>query len=427
MSLSGVKRFVKNNKVLAPIAYKVKGKMEENTAAEKTVDVNIPEVMPISARRDDSYSGSLRINIICPSVDKKHVFGGIATALDFFKKLGAACKADLRIIVTDAQVDRANMISLPEYEVIDCEAVSSASHQIVPFASRYNKTIPVAANDVFVCTGWWTVVNIYDTLKWQAKTYAIEEKPIIYLIQDYEPGFYAWSSRYMMADSTYRFDIKTIAVFNSKLLKDYFDENGYTFYKSFCFDPIINAGLKKYIQSYNGGIERKKQIIIYGRPSVARNAFELIIAALKEWSLKYEKASEWRVISAGENFKDIDLYNGMKVSSLGKLSIEDYAKTMLETSVGISLMVSPHPSYPPLEMSTFGIKTITNCYGSKDLSSFNENIVSLKNCSTNTLCETLMKLCDGYSKEGGAVKTDTEYFEREDIFTEIIEEIKKLL
>lgn len=42
---------------------------------------------------------------------------------------------------------------------------------------------------------------------------------------------------------------------------------------------------------------------------------------------------------------------------------------MLDTYAGISLMSSPHPSYPPLEMSVFGIKVITNNYSNKDLSS----------------------------------------------------------
>ena len=30
-------------------------------------------------------------------------------------------------------------------------------------------------------------------------------------------------------------------------------------------------------------------------------------------------------------------------------------------------MLSPHPSYPPLEMAEAGVTTITNCYGGKDL------------------------------------------------------------
>lgn len=75
----------------------------------------------------------------------------------------------------------------------------------------------------------------------------------------------------------------------------------------------------------------------------------------------------------------------MKVKSIGKVSLQEYARVMLESKIGISLMVSPHPSYPPLEMSSFGMKVITNKYDNKDLSGFNDNMISLDNCSAATV------------------------------------------
>lgn len=39
-------------------------------------------------------------------------------------------------------------------------------------------------------------------------------------------------------------------------------------------------------------------------------------------------------------------------------------------------MVSPHPSYPPLEMAANGIKVLTNTYENKDLSTLHENLES---------------------------------------------------
>jgi O-antigen biosynthesis protein len=55
--------------------------------------------------------------------------------------------------------------------------------------------------------------------------------------------------------------------------------------------------------------------------------------------------------------------------------------------------VSPHPSYPPLEMASFGVKVITNDYDSKNLSETNNNIYSLREISTKTLSELLDRLC----------------------------------
>ena len=40
------------------------------------------------------------------------------------------------------------------------------------------------------------------------------------------------------------------------------------------------------------------------------------------------------------------------------------------SAIGISLMVSPHPSYPPLEMAHLGMLVLTNGFGAKDLSTW---------------------------------------------------------
>ena len=81
---------------------------------------------------------------------------------------------------------------------------------------------------------------------------------------------------------------------------------------------------------------------------------------------------------------------------MGKLSIEEYAKILQESYAGISLMVSPHPSYPPLEMSVFDVKVITNSYGNKNISDFSENIISIDNMSPAHIAYELKQVCDQY-------------------------------
>ena len=84
--------------------------------------------------------------------------------------------------------------------------------------------------------------------------------------------------------------------------------------------------------------------------------------------------------------------------SLGKLSLEDYANRLRTTAVGISLMSSPHPSYPPLEMAHFGVKTLTNRYFCKDLSAAHENIVSLPDIAAETIADALAEACRRFEK-----------------------------
>ena len=383
----------------------------------------IPEIRPVNCRKS-SYSGKERLNLLIPSLDEQHVFGGIATALRFFEELRKECDYPARIIILDAPYVDKTSKAPSGYEVVTAEEDSAAFLQIIPFDNRKDKTIPIAKEDVFIATGWWTAYTIKDVINWQQKEFG-ESRPLLYCIQDYEPGFYSWSSRYLLADSTYRFEFPTYAVFNSEYLRSFMHKHGYQFAKEWCFDPILNPSLRKRLPD-EGEVAKKKQILIYGRPGTERNAFSLIVYALKDWAREYRSASEWIVYSAGEDHKDIDLGNSVTLKSLGKLSLEEYARVLKESYIGISLMVSPHPSYPPLEMATFGVKTITNRYENKDLASFSSNIISLEAVSPANISKELLTLCSEYDGKG-YIKYNSSYVEKEQEFGTITKEIAEAL
>ena len=384
----------------------------------------IPEIGRLSPRRTED-GAKLRLNLLIPSVDQQHVFGGIATAISFFQSLQQHSNWSARILVTDTAIVEKSSIKLDGYSLVDCMEESDEPLQLIGVADRYQKSLPVSGNDVFIATGWWTAYVVADVIRWQAETYG-KRHPLVYLIQDYEPGFYPWSSRYLMADSTYRMDIPTIAVMNSSLLEQFFEKNQYHFEKVLCFEPHLNASLQKFLPAEAASIAKKKQILVYGRPSVARNAFELIVYALKTWCSQQPDAADWTVLSAGERHDDVDLGGGIVLHSVGKLSLEEYAKLMLETYAGISLMVSPHPSYPPLEMAAFGIRTITNCYSNKDLASFSENIISLQSCSPLDIANKLCGICLGYTGYGMPIRSDFSV-DGEGQFDRIVGDLKELL
>lgn len=424
MNLVNVRNYLKHNRITGPICRKAKNFIVGNLGEGPVT--SIPEIEPMNARPLDELGDTLRLNILSPSVDKKHVFGGISTALKFYEDLGAKLGCPVRIIVTDAPVEWNNAVQVDGYKLVSASKDSLEARQVVPFCNRAGKTFPVGKNDIFLATAWWSAYNISEVMRWQADYYKQEMKPMLYMVQDYEPGFYPWSSRYLMADSTYKMDIPTVAIINSTLLKDHFENNGYKFARSYSFDPVLNDSLKEYLYVHEKDYKRKKQMLIYGRPSVERNALELIVASLKEWAKSYPKANEWTILSAGEAFGNIPITEELAIQSVGKLSLEEYGKTMLETSIGISLMVSPHPSYPPLEMSTFGIRTITNCYGSKDLSDFNENMISIQNCSQANIAAELINLCETYSEDGVIGKNDS-YLNSGNVFDEIVEDLAAYL
>ena len=94
-------------------------------------------------------------------------------------------------------------------------------------------------------TAWWTAYGIQSEYQRWVEKGELRPNPFLYFIQDYEPGFYPWSSRYMLADSTDRCEFRQIAIFNSHELRQFFDEKGYEFYQSYEFPPLLNDGLKK--------------------------------------------------------------------------------------------------------------------------------------------------------------------------------------
>ena len=414
------KRMIRNVVKKIPYAKTVYRALQESVT-ETPVSYGIPEITEMNMRALEGMK-DFRINLVIPSVNKVHAFGGISTAVTFFEALREKLQCKARVISVDAAVE--DIILSKAYEVAESDADSTADLQVVSFSDRYNKTIPVAENDVFVVTSWWTAYNTKNLIRQQNEIYGEKYRPIVYLIQDYEPGFYAWSSRYALAESTYKDSKNVFAVINSTELAEFMKHSGYNFAREYVFHPVFNEKIKKHLLAMPEKVEKKKKILVYGRPGVERNAFTLLVKALEKWVQSYDGAAEWEVLSAGEKHEDIPLGNQMALKSVGKLSLEQYAALLAETYAGVSLMVSPHPSYPPLEMAMFGIKTVTNTYANKDLSSFSENIFSVDSCTPERIAECLTEICQGYMDEV-PLKKDHPFIQEKSPFAGIVSSLEE--
>ena len=390
---------------------------------QKSVKVGVEAVRELHFRK--VQRGRKRLNLMLPSLNSEHVFGGIATALKCFETLADELEYDTRIVLIDAELNQEAVEKYEkQYKIVSASDESNAEHQIVSMVRRKGKTLPVSENDQFMFTSWWSAYIIQNEYKqWTGKGKLLP-KPFFYLIQDYEPGFYAWSSEYMLAESTYRCDYPQIAIFNSKELKEYFEKKGYHFFKEYCFSPVLNMVLKKNVQELDDTLYKRKQILVYGRPSVARNAFEIVVDSLRKWVAIQPGANSWTVLSAGEQHEPVYLGEGIYLNSLGKLTIEEYAKVLKESYAGISLMVSPHPSYPPLEMSVFYVQVITNSYGNKNISGFSENIVSVENVNPLQIARELKIICERYHTVVSHKPVNKEYTDTKEPFG-FIKELKE--
>jgi len=367
---------------------------------EEVVNTSVSESLPLACRDTElNDHSSFRLNLLVPALSQEHIFGGIATALSLFHTLRENYR-DARIILTDQQsFCHADNPSYTNWIIKSLEDEDIDGLVIIPAGDRHAKALPISARDRFIATAWWTAYIAKNIQNWQHSRYSLPtSSPYIYLIQDFEPGFYPWSSRYMMAEATYSNPGNTAAVFNTSTLKRFFENEGYHFENAFVFEPHLNEELRaRRLQAMQQ--EREKRVLIYGRPNVDRNAFEVIIMALRVWTAHSQESLDWEFISVGELHPVIELSNGKKLISKGKLSLEEYASEMGKAFLGISLMISPHPSYPPLEMAAFGVRVITNKYKNKDLSEFSDGIVSISSVSPETVVQALTQLTQQFARE----------------------------
>ena len=402
-------------------------RLRAKVSTVEPIPSSVGEVAPCTPRSEKRQGR--RLNLMLPSINKRHYFGGIHTAVLVYREL---CRYfdESRIILVDSEPDEDALARFGDHELVHCDEESSASRQIVPFNDRYGRTLPVDTGDHWLATAWWTAYAAQRVAEWQAKELGCY-RPIVYLIQDYEPGFYAWSSQSALAMSTYRKE-SDIGIFNTSLLRDYFSSQGFDYRNSVVFEPLLHDGLRLALERLRLGprVPRERVILTYARPGTPRNAFELLCEGLRKWGWTDARSAHWRVLAVGELDSDVDL-GPFVVRALGKLSIEQYADLLSTSAIGISLMVSPHPSYPPLEMDAFGMSVITNRFANKDLSASHDNIASLEAMTPESIALELgrqIDICESRNMHAGPLLEAHDVYlgESQDAFSDMIRSVAAL-
>jgi lipopolysaccharide biosynthesis protein len=347
------------------------------------------ETFPINITR--STSKNLRLNLIIPTIRPEYTYGGISTALKYaakqYKSLNAKCSnITLRVLVTSDQVELSHNTVIEKYFGFSAPVVNPSNDNdfncIVPLFHYRNTPLSLRTHDIYFSTAWWTSDLAIRLIKKQ-ETFFRRSYPNIYFIQDYEPGFYAWSKQSILAKSTYLYR-NQFAIYNSEELANFMSDK-YSFENSFYIPFELNDALKT--QSFP---TKDKTIFVYARPSVSRNLFDITVEALALWqgcnpdvNLKYE------IVFAGEEFDSLLVSHIENCQVGGKLSLQEYKDLLSRCSIGLSLMESPHPSYPPLELASFSCIAITNSYESKNLSRRSSRIISVDDPVPNKIKEAL--------------------------------------
>ncbi|WP_264050448.1 rhamnan synthesis F family protein [Methylobacterium flocculans] len=366
-------------------------KLLPNRSGEGPLVRSNPEIRPFTAVRSDIRRP--RLNLLIPTAERQIGYAGVSEALRLFDglaaKLGSAF--DLRIIGT--VVPFSNQIEIPTAAKITSLFSDHAddTYCVTDGTKRISECLSVREQDIFIATAWMTAVQVEDLIDQQSEMFQKERRKYVYLIQDYECGFYPWSTRSALAEGTYKNNTNAIKIVNTQILADFFISDGY-FRDAIVYNPPINERIRSAIVH---GLKREKIVLAYMRPAAPRNCLEFANAVIDDAVHESpEFWKDWRFIAIGEDFDPFLFTKSEIVENGGRLTLNDYADLISRASVGLSFMVSPHPSYPPLEMAAAGMKVITNKYANKDLSDLHTNIHSFDKFDVKSVSRMLKSLSD---------------------------------
>lgn len=320
---------------------------------------SLPNVVPLNFAPCPGLEPKL--NVLIPGMSMRHMSGGPNTAINLTYRMAQA-GVPLRYISTDSTADKDHGPLWDHFSSLTGINERLSNVEIVCAYDR-NTPTPIGENDVFFGTAWWTVQMIKHTLP------QMRSRRFMYIIQDFEPALYAWSTPHVLALETYSLDFRGIIC--GELLAEYLCVNRIgrfadpKFIETCApFEPAVDTS-KFYAELY-GRRSGKKRLLFYARPNAPRNLYELGSVSLHQAVERGAfPADEWELLYMGEKLPPLDLGRGVSIQSYPWSNYEDYAKLLRSSDVGLSLMLSPHTSYPPLEMAACGTTVVTNTYSIK--------------------------------------------------------------
>jgi glycosyltransferase involved in cell wall biosynthesis len=171
------------------------------------------------------------------------------------------------------------------------------------------------------------------------------------VVQDWEPDFEpAGSARALLGELA---SLGTPGIVNTPGLADAWRAAGSP---AVSFTPAVDTARFRPAEADPAGPVR---IVFYGRPGVARNAFGVGLAALREVKRRLGPGVE--IVCAGEDWSPGQYGMADVLTNVGALeSLDAVADLYRSSQIGLGFMLTRHPSYQPLEWMASGVATVTN-------------------------------------------------------------------
>ncbi len=310
---------------------------------------------------DDAPS---RVNILIPTIDLEHFFGGYIAKLNLARRL-AQRGIRVRLITVDP------VGPLPHSWTRRLESYSGLAgvfDEVEVALGRESPGLEISRTDRFIATTWWTAHIAHDALT------LVDADRFVYLIQEYEPFTFPMGTYAALARESYAFP--HCALFSTELLRDYFrrhtigvyasdDESGNA--RSAAFENAITAIEPP--AAHELSRRRTRRLLFYSRPEshAARNMFELGILAIRSALARGAFTGSWELHGIGTLGSEdrVPLGSGHELRLLPRSEQRTYAEVLREHDIGLALMYTPHPSLVPIEMASAGMLTVTNSFENK--------------------------------------------------------------
>jgi hypothetical protein len=368
--ISSPKKFVNQLRLLTKDPKKFIDNLDYTLNPEKMhlkllgLESMVPICVNISARE----ASAPHLNILLPKLDPAQLTGGTNTALNI-----AYLLAHMGIPVRILTVDQPLPIDLDKLWDHLASVTGATSRPInISFGSTFYQDDPqqIGSKDVFLATYWTTAYRLKFILP------RMEVNEFFYLIQDFEPGFYPWSSAFAQVLETY--GMRFHGLINERLVANYLIDSRSgqfadpTFLERCAvFDPAVD---RTHFYPTKPTTNRKR-LLFYARPNHPRNMFGIGFEALRV-ATRHELFSggNWDFVAmgGGDEIGKMDLGGGRYLYPAPWRNYQTYAELIRESDILLSLMLSPHTSYPVIEMAACRGFVVTNSFMNKTQATLND-------------------------------------------------------
>jgi hypothetical protein len=323
---------------------------------------------------------SRRVTVVTDSINPGSMYGGVGTAILFATLFAKHLGDDLRICTIREAPKRDNISCL--FLGHGIEWTCNIDFKFVDIIAQ-KPPIDVSPDDLFITTSWWSTQNTMQ---------AVDPAQIIYILQEDERMFYPGGDEQLRCAEVLGSDRLRFVV-NTEMLYDYFATQGLSNVttRGTWFEPSFPCNSYRFEESSR----EKLNFFYYARPNNVRNLFYRGLEALNTALWKgVVDPKEWNFYLIGKDLEDISLPYGVRPTLLQNLRWDEYTALIRTIDLGLSLMYTPHPSYPPLDLAACGAVAVTNRFGPKQsLEAYSKNII----CSELSLDAMVDSLAEGVS------------------------------